>query len=142
MNWGTKIVIGMLCFMSFIIVLAVQMFRSDTDALVDQDYYEKGLKYDEVYRQKENVINDGAKPLVAIGDSAIGIAFKSSASGNIRMMRVADKSMDRELKFSTDPDNKTSLSRNGFAEGRWKIIIRWTTPAGVSYLNEQEIYMP
>ena len=142
MNWGTKIIIGMLCFMSFIIVLAVLMFRSNTDALVDQDYYEKGLNYDETYRQKERVIRDVAKPSIMLSDSAVTISFKTSASGNIEMLRLSDKSRDKKLVFSTNTYNQVSFPMEGMAAGRWKLIIRWTAANADGYLSEQEIYIP
>ncbi|RYY12686.1 MAG: nitrogen fixation protein FixH [Chitinophagaceae bacterium] len=142
MNWGTKIIIGMLCFMSFIIVLAVMMFRSDTDALVDQDYYEKGLKYDETYRLKENVLHDDVRPEVTADTAAITLRFKTSAAGSIKMVRIADKTMDRELRFDTDPENKVVLPTAGLAAGRWKLIVKWTAASGDSYLAEHELFIP
>ena len=54
MNWGTKLVIGMLSFMSFIVVLGVLMIGSTPDPLVDEDYYEKGLNYDQEMKLKKN----------------------------------------------------------------------------------------
>lgn len=58
MNWGTKIVIGMASFMAFIIVLATLMIRSNPDPLVDEDYYEKGLNYDQEIKRMEKVKQD------------------------------------------------------------------------------------
>jgi len=58
MNWGTKLVIGMLSFMSFIVVLAVLMFNSNADPLVDEDYYEKGLNYDREMKRMEKAKKD------------------------------------------------------------------------------------
>lgn len=58
MNWGTKLVIGMLTFMSFIVVLGILMFRSTPDPLVDEDYYEKGLNYDLEMKRMEKLKAD------------------------------------------------------------------------------------
>lgn len=58
MNWGTKLIMGMLSFMSFIIVLAVLMFNSKPDPLVDEDYYEKGLNYDKEIKRLEKSQRD------------------------------------------------------------------------------------
>jgi hypothetical protein len=58
MNWGTKLIIGMLSFMSFIIVLAVLMITSKPDPLVDEDYYEKGLNYDSEVQRMERMKKD------------------------------------------------------------------------------------
>lgn len=142
MNWGTKIIIGMLCFMSFIIVLAVLMFRSDADALVEKDYYEKGLKYDETYHQKENVIKDKAMPVVTISDTTIHIAFKTTANGSVKLIRISNKSMDREQQFDTGTGNSINISKDGIAGGRWKVLISWHGPNNESYLAEQEIFLP
>lgn len=58
MNWGTKIIIGMVSFMAFIIVLGILMIRSNPDPLVDEDYYEKGLNYDQEIKRMEKVKQD------------------------------------------------------------------------------------
>ena len=44
--------------MAFIIVLATLMIRSNPDPLVDEDYYEKGLNYDQEIKRMEKVKQD------------------------------------------------------------------------------------
>ena len=44
--------------MSFIIVLGILMIRSNPDPLVDEDYYEKGLNYDQEIKRMEKVKQD------------------------------------------------------------------------------------
>ena len=46
MNWGTKIVIALASFMVLIVSFGVYMVSTDTDSLVAEDYYERGLNYD------------------------------------------------------------------------------------------------
>lgn len=46
MNWGTKIVIALASFMVLIVSFGVYMVNTDTDSLVHEDYYERGLNYD------------------------------------------------------------------------------------------------
>lgn len=46
MNWGTKIVIALALFMALIVSFGVYMVSRDTDSLVAEDYYERGLNYD------------------------------------------------------------------------------------------------
>lgn len=139
MNWGTKIIIGMLSFMLFIVTLGVLMFRSETDALVENDYYEKGLKYDEAFKQKENVLADQAGPVIHVSEKSIAITFRDRANGRITLMRSADKRMDRSLSFSTDTLNRVVLPLP--AKGQWKLIIKWSS-AAKAYLYEQEIIIP
>jgi hypothetical protein len=83
MNWGTKLIIGMLLFMSFIVVLGVLMVRSDNDALVETNYYEKGLNYDQEYAAKTQVGKDQASPVTSITAAQISIQFKTSAKGKL-----------------------------------------------------------
>ncbi|HWK99283.1 MAG TPA: FixH family protein [Parapedobacter sp.] len=46
MNWGIKIVIALASFMVLIVSFGVYMVSTDTDTLVAEDYYERGLNYD------------------------------------------------------------------------------------------------
>lgn len=142
MNWGIKIIIGMLTFMSFIGILAVLMLRSKTDALVDQDYYEKGLNYDEDYQLKENVIRDDASPKVSIQGKSILILFKTEATGKIKLMRVSDQRKDKMISFRTNEMKEAELSATALTAGLWKLIVTWQSVNGSSYLMEQEINVP
>lgn len=139
MNWGTKIIIGMLSFMSFIAILGVLMFRSKTDALVENDYYEKGLKYDEAYKQKENVLADHADPVIKVSEKFVDITFKTRADGQITFMRSANQRMDRSVNFSTDSLNRVVLPLP--VKGQWRLIFKWSR-AAKEYLYEQEIIIP
>ena len=46
MNWGTKIVVALALFIALIVSFGIYMVSSDTDSLVAEDYYERGLNYD------------------------------------------------------------------------------------------------
>lgn len=138
MNWGVKLMIGMLCFMSFIIVLAVLMINSKTDALVDTDYYEKGLDYDKDYNRKEQVKTDDAAPLIQIAEDHISLSFKDKAEGEVKLVRNSDKQLDKKITISTDTLNTVKIPLNGIEKGQWRLIISWTTD-GKNYLNEQEV---
>lgn len=142
MNWGTKLIIGMLSFMSFIVVLAVLMIRSETDALVDQDYYEKGLNYNHEFALKEQVIKDNAEPVITISGENLIITFKTEANGTLKIMRTAKKSMDRIMNFKSNSDKNVILSSKDLAKGNWKFIMQWKANNGIDYLNEQEVLIP
>lgn len=141
MNWGTKIVLGLGTFMSFIIVLAVIMFNSKTDALVEQDYYEKGIHYDETFNRKEQVIKDHAAPMISIQPELLNITFSKPAKGTIRMVRNSDKKQDRIMPFETDTAMQVNLPLGGLKKGTWKLIAEWDS-ADKTYLTEQEIKLP
>lgn len=133
--------IGMLCFMSFIIVLAVLMINSKTDALVDTDYYEKGLDYDKDYSRKEQVKADGAAPGIIIASGSMLLTFKDQAVGELKMIRNSDKRLDKKIAINTDSLNMVVIPLDGIEKGQWRLIISWTTD-GKAYLNEQEVMVP
>lgn len=141
MNWGVKLIIGMLCFMSFIIVLAVKMMNSKSDALVDTDYYEKGLAYDDDYKRKEQVKKDDAAPEISMTKAYLLLSFKDKAEGEIKLVRTADKRLDKKVSMHTDSLNAVKISLKGIEKGHWRLIITWRTD-GKAYLNEQEIMIP
>ncbi|MBB5634126.1 hypothetical protein HDF26_003212 [Pedobacter cryoconitis] len=138
MNWGVKILIGMGTFMSFIIVLVVIMFNSKTDALVDNDYYEKGINYDQVYNLKEQVNLDHAKPKITAGKENLELVFTEQAKGNLRLMRTSDKRMDRAMPFETNPEKQVLVPVMNLPKGSWRLIIEWES-LSKKYLCEQEI---
>lgn len=137
-NWGTKLVIGMVSFMTFIVVLAVMMFNSKPDALVDNDYYEKGLNYNADYNLKEQVKADHAAPEILVLPGEILLTFKAAAEGKVKIVRPSDKRMDKVLNFKTDAAYRSAIPSEEIAKGRWKLIITWNS-AGKSYLDEQEV---
>jgi len=128
--------------MSFIVVLAVLMFRSDTDALVEKDYYEKGLRYDETYRLKEQVLLDSAGPKIAVGKKSIIIAFQTAAEGTIKLVRTADQRKDRILSFNAPEGDKVEILLTSLPRGQWKLILNWRSRDEKSYLHEQEVIIP
>lgn len=138
MNWGTKAVLALATFMTFIIVLAVFMFNSKTDALVDNDYYEKGIGYTKDYTRKEQVKKDHAQPVLTITPENITLQFKEEAKGKIRLMRTADKSLDRAVSFETDTARQAVIPAGTLRKGSWRLIADWVSKEK-AYLYEQEI---
>ncbi|MEC3881318.1 FixH family protein [Parapedobacter sp. 10938] len=49
MSWGIKIVIALASFMVLIVSFGIYMVSTDTDTLVAEDYYERGLNYDRLH---------------------------------------------------------------------------------------------
>jgi hypothetical protein len=137
MNWGTKLVIGMGLFMAFIITLVVFMMRSDSDDLVDKDYYQKGIEYDKEYARKNQVQQDNAEPEIYVGDS-LKIVFKKPATGSVRFLHPSDKKNDRTLNMETSKNNVFVLPLNETSKGHWKLILEWKSE-GKEYLLEKNI---
>ena len=140
MNWGIKIALGLGVFMTFIMVLAYFMMTSKNDDLVDADYYEKGINYNVEYDKKTRVTQDQATPEVVIADQQLTITFKQTATGSVKLIRTADKTMDKNIILKTDSLNQFNIPITGLATGLWKLQIDWNSN-GLSYLYEKEVML-
>jgi hypothetical protein len=138
MNWGTKLILGMASFMLFIVALVLIMFNSKKDALVDTDYYEKGIQYNKVYNRKEQTKNDHAAPEVSTNRDMIIIRFKDPAKGTAALMRTSDKALDKILPFESNMNNQLIIPAGRLKSGSWRLILEWISN-DKSYLHEQEI---
>jgi hypothetical protein len=138
MNWGTKLILGMASFMLFIVALVLIMFNSKKDALVDTDYYEKGIQYNKVYNRKEQTKNDHAAPEVSANRDMIIIRFKDPAKGTAALMRTSDKALDKTLPFESNMNNQVIIPAGRLKSGSWRLILEWISN-DKSYLYEQEI---
>ena len=141
MNWGTKLMIGMGSFMTMIIVFAVLMMRSDSDALVDTDYYEKGINYNLDYRKKSHVNMDRATPTIELQNDSLIVTFKREATGLMRMIRTADKKLDQQFDIRTDQANTFKIPVGRQKSGLWKVQLDWTS-MGRPYLYEKGVMLP
>lgn len=140
MNWGTKLALGLATFMTFIVVLGILMIRSNDDALVDKDYYEKGINYNKDYDRKENVKRDHAEPLVILKEDNIVLTFSQQAAGKVKLIRTADKKMDKLMKLQTDTAKQFLIPVAGKAKGLWKLQLEWNSN-GKDYLFEKEVML-
>jgi hypothetical protein len=138
MNWGTKIILGLASFMIFIVVLGIMMFNSKKDALVDTDYYEKGINYNQTYNSKEQTQTDHAKPGILINQDMLLLTFTQKATGTIKLMRTSDKNLDIAIPFTSNVNQQVIVPAANLQKGSWRLIITWASNAK-NYLYEQEI---
>jgi hypothetical protein len=140
MNWGYKIVFGLGAFMLFIIGAGIYMVTHDSDTLVESDYYEKGLNYDETFHKKENLLNDHAKPRIQVLKDTLLIQFSSSVNkGNLNFKRLDDKNQDQQLPFYTN-SNQFKLPISSFKKGNWNLEIDWVN-SNKSYISDHAVFI-
>jgi len=127
MNWGTKIVLGMIAFMLFIVAMVAYMFSvHGNDALVDEDYYEKGIKYNQEYDAKQNVSVDHAQPKITVSRYQIVIELKDSASYELKLMRPSTVKDDIKTKGNTIGNaNLIVIATQKMPPGLWFMELKW-----------------
>lgn len=140
MNWGTKIVVGLGSFMIFIICAVLYMVSHDSDTLVDDDYYEKGLTYDETYDRKQNMADDHAKPTVQLQNDTLTIVFKTSQNkGNLSFVRPSDGKLDKDIPLFTT-NNTFKLPVSTLTKGNWTLEITWES-GNRKYIDNQSVFI-
>jgi len=141
MNWGTKLVIALGLFMSFIIVLSMRMIFSDKDDLVEKDYYQKGLNYDAEYAKVQKVQEDGAEPVISIGlDKQLDIQFKRPSRGIAKLVHSSNRDKDRVFKISSDTGKVVKLKLNNLVSGYWHLELDWKSDTS-SYIFKKKVYL-
>lgn len=140
MNWGVKIIVGLGAFMLFIICAAIYMVTSDSDSLVEEDYYEKSLSYDEVYERKQNLLDDNANPTVVVRNDTLFVQFISEQiNGDLSLKRPSDKRMDKVYALHTTTDT-FELPVHNLTKGRWTLEINWESE-GKKYAVSQAVFL-
>jgi hypothetical protein len=142
MNWGTKIVIGMALFMTFILAMAVKMvIDGGQDDLVEKDYYEKGLDYDKEYDLQTVALTDSVIPQFTTSQEGLLILFKAPVQYTLGCRRASDSKLDRVYQGESDSENQVFISRTDLKSGPWNLHLKFTVK-GKEYVVAREITMP
>ena len=132
-------VIGMFAFIIF-------SFSVNTD-LVENDYYQKGLDY----QQQINRIKNTRQLAQSIqfsydkqnNDYVITAPANSSLSaisGVVVFFRPSDKTQDKRIPLRFDSNGVFRYSLSGFSKGYWRIKIFWNIGQN-EYFNEDSLYL-
>lgn len=139
MNWGTKLFIALGIFMVGIVAAGVYMVTNDHDALVETDYYEKGISYDETYDRRQNLINEQAEPRIEIVNDSLVIHFKHRGNkGQMLFRKPSDKGQDTQIDFQTAASSYR-LALPNISSGKWDFVLIWQSN-GMPYQYEKTLY--
>lgn len=126
MNWGKGLLIGMICFMGFIITLVTVLMQQKID-LVTDNYYVKELDYDNTLSAQNNYENSGAiiKAHVANGSLMLEIppVFQED-SIHAYLFRPNDAT--RDLSWSFKAKEHFSIPVNQLPGGRYELTLTGT----------------
>lgn len=127
MNWGKKLVLSLIVFILFISALVAYMIKvHGDDALVEENYYEKGLTYDQEYQNKQNMLDDDAKPLITLTENQIIVQLKDSAHYQLVLLRPSNKKADVKFEGHTvSSSNLILIERSKLVKGLWFFNLEW-----------------
>jgi hypothetical protein len=141
-NWGTGIVIAMIVMVSGMLVLVSIALRQDYD-LVDDDYYQKSINYQQ---HIEKVKNNEALPQkikFEQADDTLTLAFPRLASsvdykGTIHFYSPVEENRDLTIELRPDTGFVQTILLNKLEAGRYQVKIDWNA-GSTAYYHEQEI---
>ena len=143
-NWGTGLVIGMACFIAFILYMVITMStdKNYSHDLVTESYYEKEMMYQQEIDAETNIAklsgnifgkktNDGwllQFPTELVSEKIIGTVF---------LYRPSNKQLDFDIPIELSGSNLL-IPDERLLEGRWNITISWEYK-GETYLYKKQI---
>ncbi len=145
-NWGTGIFIFLVVFVLSMMGLVYITSIHEVN-LVTQEYYPKGVKYqDQIDKEKHtsalvqelevmqegNIINI-TFPNIYNGDSTV-----NDIQGNIQLYFPVSYRYDKKYKISVDANNIHSIPTDSVMVGRCIIKVDWTAN-GIDYYQETEL---
>lgn len=141
MNWGSKIAIVLALFVVCMISMVVLAMRQSND-MVDHNYYEREMKYQEVINASNNLkdVQDG--DIVFQDEKSIIIKFPTSIAGKGRaeFLKTDDKSKDVNIGFEPNEEGLAYLSKSFFNRGVYMARVSWSF-ADNPYYKEQQIFI-
>lgn len=140
MNWGTKIFVVLALFVVGMAAVGLYMVSQDQDSLVESDYYERGINFDEVYQRRENLGEFQAKPTILLQNDTLQIRFVHRGNqGLLRLKRISDSSLDQEKDVAISGD-VFLMPVSELERGSWNLQLEWEAD-GHPFLHEQTIYL-
>ncbi|TSJ44956.1 FixH family protein [Fluviicola chungangensis] len=124
MNWGKRIIIGMVLFMAFILTLVTIMMRQKID-LVEEDYYTRELNYDDQLNAQKNYASANEKISLESKADSILIHFPKyfqSDEVTIHFQRPNDKSKD--VTFTMKPIERVFIPTTKLPKGVFNCTIQ------------------
>jgi hypothetical protein len=136
MNWGWRITIVYRLFALTMIGAVIYSTTLDVN-LVEEDYYEKEVNYQQVINKKENALRDSATFNVAVVGDSVVIHFPTAvAQGKIYFIRAADVNNDKKFDLKV-LNGKQAFSKDLFKAGSYNLQIDWKGESADYYWEEK-----
>jgi len=141
MNWGTGLAIWLVIFVTAILTFVTFAFNQDVN-LVNKEYYQKGVHYDDVRKERERgktqekyfTINQEGENVNLTFDKDY---FKSIKILDVQFYRPSDRRKDLHLQFET---NVLNVSKSQLIKGRYQLNVSWEKD-GKEYMLEKYFFL-
>lgn len=141
-NWGTGIVIALVVMIGGMIYLVSIAVRQDYD-LVDNDYYQKSVNYQQHIEEVKNTAALPEKIRIEQTEDSLKLTFPklsglSDYSGNIHFYSPVEEKRDETIKLKLTDNYDQSIGLKSLKSGRYTVKIDWSAN-NVSYYQEEDI---
>lgn len=126
-NWGHKLVFFTILFMLFIITLVYRISAQKID-LVDQDYYERGVMYQQdinKYKASGEVPHEVSFQTVQ-QTLDFNVSGLERFGGTLILYRADDAALDLKVPFQLGEQGDFSYTTKALKKGPWKATFEWT----------------
>ncbi len=143
-NFGTGLFIAAALFMTFVVVLVVKITQTDVP-LVEENYYEKGVKYQQTIDNSEAanklvniqlITNNNNEPVVAVSKNSTNDTLWAKAL----FYRPSDPTIDFSIDIILIDTLIYPINANRLDKGKWKVKLSWDQN-NQTYNKEQEIIL-
>jgi len=144
MNWGHKITIVIVIFL--VGMLGMVYYASlQTNEMIDDQYYQKEMVYQQVIDAQQNLQDISDDNLVSQTMYEVVFTlppgtFEKLEKGNIELLRNDAKSKDVQLAIVPNGSNRRVISKSTLSKGVYKARIRWTSDHKEFY-KEESVYV-
>lgn len=141
MNWGYRIAIFFLAFITFMLFMLYQCSQQNFD-LVAEDYYAQEVAFQKQINRQNNVSKLAQKPSWSISENNFELSFPTPfTEGSIYFFRPSDKTLDFGETLNVDKNKQQQIALNKFKRGVYKIKLNWSDQKE-SYYIEEQIFIP
>jgi len=144
MNWGHKLTIFIVAFL--VVMLGMVVFATmQTNEMIDDNYYQKELEYQDVIDARQNLMDVSTNNLVSQTLLEVAITlppgtFEKLESGNIELLRNDSKSKDVQLAIVPNGSNRRTIPKSELLKGMYKSRIKWKND-GKEFYKEESVYV-
>ncbi len=139
-NWGTGIVIAIVLMVSGIMTLVFIATKQDY-YLVEDDYYQKAINYQEQIDRIDNANHLPEKPTLTMNGKTLSLqlpsVFKGKAvSGQVHIYSPVSNNRDTSVSLQPDTALAQLISLEKLPEGRYTVKLDWTADSTDYYLEQ------
>jgi hypothetical protein len=143
-NWGTGIVLALVIMVSGMLYLVSIALRQNDD-LVENDYYQKSITYQQHIDEARNNNALSEKIRFEFSPESLKLSFPKLANsqefeGEIHFYSPVEEKRDMTIKIKLDSMYNQIIDLKSQQKGRYQVKIDWKT-SKVSYYQEEDIIL-